>query len=266
MKLRTVPASTGLQWVRLGVKTFLRQPLAMSGLFFMFMAVVSVLALVPFLGTALATLLTPAVNLGLMSASREAEAGRFPMPKQLVTAFRGGPAKTRGMLTLGGLYGLGLLVILLLVGLLEGNPEGAATMTAEEAMRSMVTSPALWFGLVAMMPLQMLFWHAPALLFWHGVPPVKSLFFSLMACWANKGALLVFMLGWMGVFMLLGLVISVVGALLGGAQVLTIILYPAVLFMASMFFTSIYFTFRDSFHTATDPDGAPPPTDEGAPS
>ena len=34
---------------------------------------------------------------------------------------------------------------------------------------------------------------------------------------------------------------------LGGAQVLTIILYPAVLFMASMFFTSIYFTFRDSF-------------------
>ena len=54
MKLRTVPASTGLQWVRLGVKTFLRQPLAMSGLFFMFMAVVSVLALVPFFTVALA--------------------------------------------------------------------------------------------------------------------------------------------------------------------------------------------------------------------
>ena len=52
MKLRTVPASTGLQWVRLGVKTFLRQPLAMSGLFFMFMATASVLSLIPLLGTA----------------------------------------------------------------------------------------------------------------------------------------------------------------------------------------------------------------------
>lgn len=263
MKLRTVPASTGLQWVRLGVKTFLRQPLAMSGLFFMFMAVVSVLALVPFLGTALATLLTPAVNLGLMSASREADAGRFPMPKQLITAFRGGPAKTRGMLTLGGLYGLGLLLILLLVGLMEGSPEGAATMTAEEAMRSMVTSPALWFGLVAMMPLQMLFWHAPALLFWHGVPPVKSLFFSLMACWANKGALLVFLLGWTGLFVAFSVSLSLLSALLGGAEAAGLIVYPAVLFMASMFFTSIWFTFRDSFDDSAVPGSAG--TDDIAP-
>ena len=111
MKLRHVPASTGLQWVRLGMKTFLRQPLAMSGLFFMFMAAVSLLAVLPFVGTALATLLTPAINLALMSATREADAGRFPMPVQLLTAFRGGPDKTRGMLTLGGLYGLGMLVI-----------------------------------------------------------------------------------------------------------------------------------------------------------
>lgn len=247
MKLRSVPASTGLQWVRLGVKTFLRQPLAMSGLFFMFMAVVSVLALVPFLGTALATLLTPAINLGLMSATREAEADRFPMPVQLLTAFRGGPDKTRGMLSLGGLYGLGLLTILLVVGLIEGSPEVPASMTAEEAMRSVLSSPALWLGLAAMLPLQMLFWHAPALLFWHRVPPVKSLFFSLMACWANKGALLVFLLGWTGLFVAFSLALSLVSALLGGSQLAGVIVYPAVLFMASMFFTSIWFTFRDSF-------------------
>ena len=43
MKLRNVPAGTGLQWVKLGIQTFFRQPLALSGLFFMFMAAVSVL-------------------------------------------------------------------------------------------------------------------------------------------------------------------------------------------------------------------------------
>lgn len=256
MKLRTVSASTGLLWVRLGVKTFLRQPLAMSGLFFMFMAAVSVLSMVPLLGTALATLLTPAINLGLMSASREAEAGRFPMPTQLLTAFRGGPQKTKGVMSLGGLYGLGLLVILLVAGLLQGSPEVTESMSAEEAMRSVFSSPALWIAMVAMLPLQMLFWHAPALLFWHGVPPLKSLFFSLLACWTNKGALLVFILGWTGLFVAFSLALSLVSALLGGAQAAGLIVYPAVLFMASMFFTSIWFTFRDSFQSPGDDESA----------
>lgn len=249
MKLRTVPASTGLQWVRLGMKTFLRQPLAMSGLFFMFMAAVSVLALVPLLGTALATLLTPAINLGLMSATREADAGRFPMPAQLITAFCGGPDRTRGIMTLGGLYGLGLLVILLVASLFGGSADAAADLSPEEAMRTVLASPGLWLAMVAMLPLQMLFWHAPALLFWHGVPPVKSLFFSLMSCWTNKGALLVFLLGWTGLFVVFSLGLSLIGAVLGGSPMAGVIVYPAVLFMASMFFTSIWFTFRDSFET-----------------
>ncbi|WP_374408334.1 BPSS1780 family membrane protein [Hydrogenophaga sp.] len=247
MKLRTVSAATGLQWVRLGVRTFLKQPLAMAGLFFMFMAAVSILAMVPFLGAAISSLLTPAVNLGLMSATREAEAGRFPMPTQLFTAFRGGPDKTRGMMILGGLYGAGLLLILLLASLLDSNTELPSTMSADEAMRAALASPGLWVAMLAMLPLQMLFWHAPALMFWHNVPPVKSLFFSLMACWANKGALTVFMLGWSALFITFSLGISLLGAALGGASAMGVILYPAVLLMASMFFTSIWFSFRDSF-------------------
>ena len=34
VKLNIVPARTGLQWVKLGIRTFLRQPLALAGLFF----------------------------------------------------------------------------------------------------------------------------------------------------------------------------------------------------------------------------------------
>lgn len=259
MKLRTVPASTGLQWVRLGVRTFLKQPLAMSGLFFMFMAAASILSMVPLLGTALATLLTPAINLGLMSASREAEAGRFPMPAQLLTAFRGGPERTRGIMTLGGLYGLGLLVIMLVAGLLVGGADVPDGATAEEAVRAVFDSPALWIAMLVMLPLQMLFWHAPALVFWHGVPPVKSLFFSLLACWTNRGALLMFLLAWTGLFVVFSLGLSLVGALLGGAQMAGLIVYPAVLFMASMFFTSIWFIFRDSFDSGAAAVDTPPP-------
>ena len=103
MKLRIVPAGTGLQWVKLGIQTFFRQPLALSGLFFMFMAAVSVLSIIPILGTALSAVLTPAANLGLMAASREASAGRFPMPSTLVSAFRGNREQKRAMLVLGSI-------------------------------------------------------------------------------------------------------------------------------------------------------------------
>ena len=101
--------------------------------------------------------------------------------------------------------------------------------------------------MVAMMPLQMLFWHAPALLYWHGVPPLKSLFFSLMACWTNKGALLVFLLGWTSLFVTMSLALSLVATALGGTEFVSSLTYPAVLLMASMFFTSIWFTYKDSF-------------------
>ena len=54
MKLHIVPANRGVQWAKLGMRTFLKQPLALAGLFFMFMAVLSVATLLPFIGAALA--------------------------------------------------------------------------------------------------------------------------------------------------------------------------------------------------------------------
>ena len=38
MKLNLVDAKTGTVWVRQGIRAFWKQPLALSGLFFMFMA------------------------------------------------------------------------------------------------------------------------------------------------------------------------------------------------------------------------------------
>ena len=250
MKLNVNKASTGLGWVKLGVKTFFRQPLAMSGLFFMFMATASVLSLIPLLGTAVSVALVPAATLGLMAATREAQQGRFPMPATLVTGFRGGSERTRAMLMLGGFYAAALLLVLGASALFAAGPATVAPETAEvtpEMVREAFNRPGLWVAMLLYLPVLMAFWHAPALVYWHGVSPGKSLFFSFIACWGNKAALFFFTVGWMGVFMGMGLFLGLLGALLGGAQALNLILYPVVLFMASMFHTSIWFTFVDSF-------------------
>ena len=85
MKLHIVAPRTGFVWVRQGIRTFWKQPLAMSGLFFLFMAWVSVASMVPVVGNVLALVLLPAMTLGLMAATAVAEtAAAEETPKKKV--------------------------------------------------------------------------------------------------------------------------------------------------------------------------------------
>lgn len=251
MHLNQVSAGHGWVWVKQGLRVFFKQPLAMAGLFFMFMMGISLLAVIPLVGTFLAVALVPAGTLGLMAAAREADAGRFPMPLTLLTAFREGSERSKAMWLLGGLYAAVLLVVMLVSSLLlptEALQALQGDQVDPEKVRETLMGPGLLAVALLYVPMLAAFWHAPPLVHWHGVAPVKALFFSWLACWRNKGAMLVFGLGWLGIFLLAGLLTSLVAGLLG-PQVLAIVTYPMVLLLAGMFHASLYFTFRDSFVT-----------------
>lgn len=264
MKLQLVPARTGWTWIALGCKTFMRQPLALAGLFFMFMLLSSLLSMVPGLGVAIVLTLIPAVNLGLMAATREADAGRFPMPLILFTALRGPQARVRQMLLLGAGYAMAVAAIVLLVSLLAGDALGPLEVgdnpDAEE-IRAAVSQrgSALLMVILLYVPVGMAFWHAPALVHWHGIAPVKALFFSLAACWTNKWAMLVYLAGWMLLLVVGGNLVTGIAVAMGGAAALQIVVLPTFLLGVALFHTSLYFTFRDSFS-----DDALPPADTGA--
>lgn len=251
MKLNIVPARTGILWVKLGIQTFLKQPLALTGLFFMYMAAVIVVAQIPVVGVIIGGMLVPAATLGLMAASAEATKGRFPMPSILISAFRAGRQQARAMLVLGAIYTAGSMLATLLGSVLAGTSPGL-TETGLDA--------ATLIALLLHTPLFLMFWHAPALVHWHAVPPAKSLFFSLVACLRNFGAFSVYSLLWLVVFVAFGTLFGVAGGLIGGEQLARTVMMPAALLMAAMFSTSIYFTFRDSF-VATP--GSPAPSITG---
>ena len=262
MKLNIVPARTGITWVKLGFKTFLQQPLAMSGLFFMFMAMLSLATLVPFIGAALALALLPAATLGLMAATQEATKGKFPMPSILISAFRAGKQRMQAMMVLGGLYAVGFLLIMGISSMVDGGQFAKLYLVGGKITEEMVTQgnfqAAMWVTMALYLPLSLLFWHAPALVHWHGVTPVKSLFFSLMACYKNWAALTVYGLVWVGIFMVTMVVVTIIAALLGSPLFAGLAMFPVALVMMALFFTSIYFTFRDSF--AETPPDAPAST------
>ncbi len=250
MKLNIVPARTGIAWVKLGMRTFLKQPLALAGLFFMYMTAVIAVAQIPVVGVIIGGLLVPAATLGLMAATDEAAQGRFPMPSVLLSAFRAGRQRVRAMLVLGVTYTIGSLAATSLASLLLGGERGAA-----EGAFDGVTLLAL----VLHTPLFLMFWHAPALVHWHGVTPAKSLFFSLVACLRNFGAFGLYGISWLAVFLVVGTVFGLLGGMIGGQSMARAVMMPVALIMAAMFSTSIYFTFRDCFVATEDGGPAEPP-------
>jgi hypothetical protein len=250
MKLNIVPARTGLLWLKLGIQTFYRQPLALAGLFFMYMATMIAVSQIPVLGIVIGTLLVPAATLGLMAATAEATKGRFPMPSVLISAFRAGRQRMRAMLALGGIYTIGSTLATLLASFIVGDEANDLSEINKITL--------LAFALHT--PLFMMFWHAPALVHWHGVTPAKSLFFSAVACLRNFGALALYGVTWMVLFIAVCMVVGLLGELIGGANMARAAILPTALLMASMFSTSMYFTFRDSFVAPADPELPPPAT------
>jgi hypothetical protein len=252
VKLNIVPARTGFLWVKLGVQTFLRQPLALSGLFFLYFMVLTLLSVIPVIGVVISLAIVPASTLGFMAATRQVNEGRFPLPTVLLTAFRAGQQRFRAMLVLGFIFAIAFLAINLLVSVAMPMPPlpEKADMRTVMAMPEYRTMALVTTAL--MMPLYLVFWHAPALVHWHGVSPVKSLFFSTVAVLRNFKAMLAYGAGWFGV-MLAGMLV------IGLAQAVSVflasaLLLPYVLIVFTMFFASIYFTFRDSFVAQEGPD------------
>jgi hypothetical protein len=262
MNLQIVPARAGLKWVRQGMSTFWRQPLALSGLFFLFMLTVSLVSIVPFIGNALALIILPALTLGMMAATQTASEGKFPMPSVLFVALKNGPHR-RTMFHLGGLYALIFLVVMGASVLVDGGTFAKVYFGGEAMTPEVVTTDsfqsALWVSMLFYVPLSMMFWHAPALVHWYGLPAVKSLFFSFVACWRNLKAFFIYVFAWGAIFMLAGVLALLIASLMGNPGLMTAAFMPLALMVAAMFFTSMLFSVRDCFATNVLDEAAPEP-------
>jgi hypothetical protein len=273
MKLHLVPARTGAEWVRLGLKTFWRQPLAFISLFFLLMALISTVSLLPLVGSVLAPVLLPFMTLGLMVATSvaytdnaegigtEGHAQR-PTGSAMFVAVAGAMrAEWRSLVKLGVISALYFVVAVLLTTFVDGGQLAKAYLLDEvltpEVMASSDFQVARMLLMCLNLPLSLAMWHAPALVHWHRVEPVKSVFFSVVALFRNFGAYALFGLAWLGVFLIagigIGLIATVVigfGAVGGGAGAAAIgnvLIVGMALVLAAMSMSSTWFTFRDSF-------------------
>lgn len=249
MKLQIVGARQGMQWVRQGLRTFLRQPLGLIGLFMIFALVLMGLHVLPTLGTAVGLLLVPAFTSGFVRATEAVEQGKFPMPHLLVMHWARSRVTRLRMLGLGGLYLLAIAVIMVLSVFADGGTLAhfylLGGQLSEEDFKNPGLINAALMTLVLYLPVSMAFWHAPMLVADEDIGPVKALFFSFIACKRNMGAFTVYGFSWALFYLALSMLVSAIGLMLGGPEVVQLLVFPLTLAMASLFFTSIRYSYLD---------------------
>jgi hypothetical protein len=245
VKLNIVTARTGIQWVKLGIQTFFRQPLGLTGLVFMYGAAYAVLAAIPYVGVVALAVLTPAATLGMFVATERVTNGAFPMPSVFVAGFRAGPSCSRSMLVLGLMHVAILALLLAALALFFPGPAIQATEATATVPAKVQVSPVILVLMALQLPLLVLFAYAPALVYWHGLTPAKSLFFSAIAFWRNLRAFVTYAATW---FLLVSLLLILLLLVSGGNRVVMLqFLAPFMIVFLAMLFTSMYFSFRDNF-------------------
>lgn len=252
MRFRHVPARQGARWVRDGLAIFMRKPLAFCLLFMIYLVV----------GPLLMLAVSPLASVGFMIATRRAMAGRFPLPGVFIEPLRVPSPQRWAQVKLGLAYAVAIALVLWLVDSIGGQAFEAlreamnAGRTGPQDLQPLLGDPRLQAAwLLAATGLSLVaipFWHAPALVHWGGQGAMKSLFFSTVACWRNKGALAVYSLGWLAVIVLFTFLSTSVFALLGAPQLAVLFLSPAAIILSAAFYASLYFTFADSFEATPD--------------
>ncbi|KVU39914.1 hypothetical protein WK69_26320 [Burkholderia ubonensis] len=259
MQLIEVPAKTGYVWFRQGIWLFRRNPLAFITLFVTYMLAIALVSRVPVIGAALPPLLIPGLAVGFMAACRDTVAGKHVLPTILVDGFHSyGAVATQRLLVLGAIYVAAMVLVVAAAAMVDsgamlnamvGATSDASTNTSPDAL--VVPPGSLLSLLVASLvyvPVSMLFWFAPVLSAWHDIPPVKAMFFSIVSCWRNRGAFVVYGLVWFGVMLGTSLVLSLVLQAVGaGVDTLKLMMPVLMAIIGAMVYCSFYATYRGCF-------------------
>jgi hypothetical protein len=134
-----------------------------------------------------------------------------------------------------------------------------------EAMANSDMPFAVLTALAFYVPVAMLFWFAPVLAAWHDVPTIKAMFFSIVSCWRNRGAFVVYGALWFAVATTVSIGLSALLQALGAGDLALVILMPASIIVTTMLYCSFYATYRGCFGVQSPGQPLPPGSTSSSP-
>ncbi len=197
-----LPPSAGWAWIVQGYALFRRQPLALIFWSVATSFVINLGSAIPVLGQIVLVALTPLLTFLTLCACRHLSLGERMLPGMWLR-----PLQTTGvtpaLLRLGLAY-LGCTMLAAFAAVLPFLSQLVAAIGTQpqpdyKALAAAMTGPLVVFGLFYVV-LSALFWHAPALMGWHRLPLRRALFYSMVACWRNKWAIILYAGTWAALF------------------------------------------------------------------
>lgn len=250
---RTVAPDRGWRWLVEGFALFRKSALVWISLTIALALIWMVSLFIPVLGPLLFNLLSPVLFAGLMIGCRALERGA---PLEIAHLFAGFRERAAPLVTVGGVYLVGTILVFGLVILIADGSKLSAVLSAPPddpaAMREAVRSLAAAFavGAAAYLPLLMLIWFAPLLVVFDGLAPVAAMKLSFAACFRNVAPFLVY-----GAAILAAWVALSLPAALGAAgAVLAVALLVASI---PVLICSIYASYKDLFVDRSSSDSRP---------
>ena len=234
MKANTVPASHGWLWIKQAFALFKRSPLIWIVLSITILLLGALMGMVPLIGSLIFQLIAPAFTAGLILGCEAQTRGEKLEISHLFAGFKShGPQ----LITVGGLYLTGMLIIAAIVSVSGGEPLIRAITAGHPNAQSIAAGnlanigilPIL-LGLSLLLPLLMAYWFAPALVVFGNMTPISAMKISLLASLHNFAPFLVYGLIIFALFLL-----ATIPVMLG------------FLVMIPLAFISYYTSFQDVF-------------------
>lgn len=248
MQAAKLPFLYGWYWIQEGLRLFKLQPAALFFWSLITSILINLSNIFPIFGQMVLIVLVPTMTFIIQNACRRIDAGEVMRLGMWTEPLKPVPVRNR-LIKLGFIY----LLACLAVGFIATFPfvsELSQLMdnreASPEAIMAAFRKPIFLF-FILYLGLSALFWHAPALVGWHAIPVKQALFFSMVACWRNKAAFLLYGLCWAAAFF----TIQTLGELLLGAGLspgtATLVLTPINLAMAAILYASFYPAYRSVF-------------------
>lgn len=260
LRLRVVAPRQGLFWLRASFGQFVRRPLSYMGLFVMYLLAVLFALSIPVLGSLLVVTSLPLLTLTYLHATRAAVSGGSVLVSAFVEPLRAASRRDRiAFLKLSLAYGALTLVIVALSDVIDAGSfakvqsamiGGDDLALSDDERTNLLAGMALRFGLAALVSIP--FWHAPALILWHGQGVGLALFSSALACWKARGALAVYAAVWFAVVAGVGISMALLLGVLGLRSFVGAMALPGGLILTAVFYVSLYFIYADSFEVGDE--------------
>jgi hypothetical protein len=248
MQARIVETRKGAIWLADGWRLFRAAPLGWLALVFAYWIIMTLASVLPIIGVAAASVMVPAFSVGFMAAARAASRRG---PVELGLLFEGFRHHRNSQLILGVIYFACLGLLLAATMLVDEGALAAWMLTGkrpdEQTLQSDDFLSALVLAAVLYAPVLMMFWFAPPLAAWHGIAPIKALFFSFFACLLNWRPFLAY--GAVSALFALALPLLVLFVLmLASFKIAAMsLVFPLLLVLLPTLFASFYASYRDIF-------------------